>query len=258
MNATKKTLKDYKFLFKELVKRDFKQRYKRTFLGMLWSVLSPLLDFIVMKCVFTYFFGNSTPHYATYLFSGIMINNYFQEATNSGMFSLVANSGIITKINVPKYIFLLSKNVASLINLGMTFIVYFAFVLFDGVAITWKFLLLLYPILMLVIFNIGMGLILSALFVFFKDVQYLYSVFLKLLLYVSAIFYQVDRFPEEVRKLFYINPIYDYITYFREITLNAQIPSLELHVLCAAWALVVFVIGVIVYKVNNYKFVFYF
>ena len=251
-------LKSKNFLFKELVKRDFKQRYKRTALGMIWSVLAPLFDFIVMKLVFTHILGRTTPHYSSYLFAGILINNYFHEATNSGMTTLFANSGIISKVNVPKYIFLLSKNVASMINFGLTFLIYVIFLTIDNLHITWKFVLLLYPIVCLVIFNIGMGLILSALFVFFRDIQYLYGIFLKLQTYMSAIFYTIDSFPQEIQKLFYINPIFDYITYFRQITIYGTIPDMKLHILCAVWAFFVFIAGLIVYKVNNYKFVFYF
>ncbi|MGN0606545.1 MAG: ABC transporter permease [Oscillospiraceae bacterium] len=253
-----KSVKDYRFLFKQLVKRDFQKRYKKTALGMMWSVLSPLCDFIVMKFVFTYLFGRTTPHFSSYLFSGLLITGYFSEATSSGMNSLVANSGIISKINVPKYIFLLSKNVASIINFGLTFLVYCVFLIIDHITFTWKFVLLLYPVLCLVILNIGMGLILSALFVFFKDTSYLYGIFLKLLTYLSAVFYTVDRLPEKVQQLLYINPIYDYITYFRQITIYGTIPDAKLHIFCAAWALAVLAVGCVVYKVNNYKFVFYF
>lgn len=225
---------------------------------MAWSILSPLFDFLIMKLVFTYLLGRSIPHYPAYLFAGILVNSYFHEATNTGMVSLVANSGIITKINVPKYIFLLSKNVASSINFCLTFLIYLIFLLVDHITFTSKMFLLVYPMLCLVIFNIGMGLILSAMFVFFRDTQYLYGIFLKLLTYVSAIFYTIDSFPEKIQQIFYLNPIFDYITYFRQVTIYSTIPDLRLHLLCAGWAILVFIIGCIIYKVNNYKFVFYF
>ena len=111
--------KKYQFLFEELVKRDFKQKYKRTVLGMAWSILSPLLQLLVMSVVFTQFFGRTQAHYTIYLFCGNPVFNYFKESTSTGMFSLMSNSGIITKVNVPKYMFLLSKNVSSLLNFGL-------------------------------------------------------------------------------------------------------------------------------------------
>ena len=116
------------FLFSELVKRDFKKKYKRTVLGMLWSILSPLFMLAVMAVIFTQFFGNNTEHYIIYLFSGQIIFNYFMESTSEGMNSLVANASIFTKINVPKYLFLFSKNISALINFGLILVVYFFFV----------------------------------------------------------------------------------------------------------------------------------
>ena len=111
--------KKHQFLFEELVKRDFKQKYKRTVLGMGWSLLSPLLQLLVMSIVFKQFFGRSMEHYTIYLFCGNLVYSYFKESTSGGMNSLMANRGIFSKVNVPKYMFLLSKNVSSLINFGI-------------------------------------------------------------------------------------------------------------------------------------------
>lgn len=165
-------LKKYQFLFEELVKRDFKKKYKGTILGMSWSIFAPLLQLVVMRIVFTQFFGRNMEHYTTYLFCGNLIFSYFNESTSQGMTSLMGNAGIFTKVNVPKYLFLFSKNVQALINFGLVLVVFFIFCLIDDITFTWKFILLLVPILSLLLFNIGIGLILSALFVFFRDVQY--------------------------------------------------------------------------------------
>ena len=175
------------------MKRDFKKKYKRTVLGMVWSVLSPLLTLLVMKLVFTQFFGRTTPHYTIYLFCGNLIFSCFNESTIQGMTSLMGNAAIFTKVNIPKYLFLFSKNVQTLINFGLSLCVFFLFCILDHIAFTWKFILLLYPIACLALFNIGVGLVLSALFVFFRDVQYLWSVFTMLLMYMSAIFYTIDK-----------------------------------------------------------------
>ena len=162
-----KKLRCYQFLFEELVKQDFKKKYKRTVLGMAWSILSPLLTLLVMRLVFTQFFGKTIPHYTTYLFCGNLVFSCFSESTGQGMQSRIGKSGIFTKVNVPKYIFLFSKNVQTLINFGLTLCVFFVFCILDKITFTWKFILLLHPICCLVLFNIGVGLILSALFVFF-------------------------------------------------------------------------------------------
>lgn len=252
-----KKIKKYSFLFEELVKRDFKQKYKRTVLGMFWSMLSPLMMLLVMALVFTKFFGRTTPHYIIYLFCGNLLFNYFKDATSNGMTSLVSNSGIITKVNVPKYLFLFSKNVSSLINFGLTLIVFFVFVAIDGIAFSWKFLLLLYPIACLTVFNVGVGLILSALFVVFKDVRYLYDIFTMVLMYLSAIFYNIEAYSLKIQYLFYMNPVYVYIRYFRKIVIENDIPEPSFHLLCLFYAAVVFIIGCVVYKKNNYKFIYY-
>lgn len=250
-------MRQYQFLFEELVKRDFKKKYKRTILGMAWSVLSPLLMLLVMKLVFTQFFGRTTPHYTTYLFCGNLIFSYFKESTNQGMSSLMGNAGIFTKVTVPKYLFLLSKNVQTLINFGLTLCVFFAFCILDHITFTWKFFFLLYPILCLVLFNIGVGLILSALFVFFRDIQYLWSVFTQLLMYMSAIFYTIEQYEYTTQCLFLLNPVYLFIRYFRKIVIEATIPTIWFHLLIAADVLIVVGLGCWMYKKYNTRFLYY-
>ena len=246
-----------RFLFEELTKRDFKQKYKRTILGMGWSILSPLLHLLVMRLVFTNFFGTSIEHYTTYLFCGNLVFSYFNESTHGGMNSLMSNAPVFSKVNVPKYLFLLSKNISSLINFGLSLIVFLIFALIDGVTFHWGFFTLIYPIACLVVFNIGMGLILSALFVFFRDIGYLYDIFTLLLMYMSAIFYEVESYSLTVQRLFLLNPVYCYIKYFRIVTLDGNIPSLSFHLLCAGYALILLLIGGVIYKKNNYKFLYY-
>jgi len=250
-------IKKHQFLFEELVKRDFKQKYKRTVLGMGWSILSPLLTLMVMKLVFTQFFGRTMEHYTTYLFAGNLMFNYFREATTGGMNALMANRHIFTKINVPKYIFLLSKNVSSILNFAITLLVFFLFAAIDGVAFSFKFITILYPICCLMLFNIGVGLVLSALFVFFRDVTYLYDVFTMLLMYMSAIFYTVDSYAPAIQNLFLINPVYCAIKYVRMVVINGTIPGLSLHVLLLAYAALALFFGGLMYKRKNHQFLYY-
>ena len=252
-----KKLRQHQFLFEELVKRDFTKKYKRTVLGMLWSVLGPLITLGVMALVFTQFFGRNMEHYIIYMFCGNLLYSFFKESTGTGMTALYDNSSIFSKINVPKYMFLLSKNVSSLINFGINIIVLFIFCIVDGVAFSWKFIMLLYPIGCLIVFNLGVGLILSALYLMFRDMKYLYDIFTLLLMYLSAIFYSIDAYSQKVQYLFYLNPIYVYIRYFRKIILEGTIPKLSFHLLAAAYAIVVLVIGAVIYKKKNYKFLYY-
>lgn len=252
-----KRWKKHQFLFEELVKRDFKAKYKRTVLGIIWSVLSPLLMLTVMAVIFDNFFGRNIEHYVIFLFSGQIIFNYFTEATNESMLALVNNASIFSKINVPKYLFLFSKNISAIINFFIIFLIYLFFVIMENIQITWQFLLLIYPIICLIFINLGMGLILSALYIFFKDIQYLYRLFTQVVMYGSAIFYSIDIVPPNLQTLFYCNPIFVCITYFRSIVLYNTVPDLWLHLLLAGYAIVLFGIGCWVYKKYNYKFLYY-
>jgi len=257
MASTINKLKKHQFLFEELVKRDFKQKYKRTVLGMGWSLLSPLLQLLVMSIVFKQFFGRNMEHYTIYLFCGNLVYAYFKESTSGGMNSLMANRGIFSKVNVPKYMFLLSKNVSSLINFSLTLCVFFLFARIDGVDFGFHFLSLIYPVFCLIIFNIGIGLILSALFVFFRDISYIYDIFTLLLMYMSAIFYTINTMDPWFQQRIYFNPIYSYIKYFRVVVLDGMIPSMGLHILCAFYAIAALVLGAWVYKKYNHKFLYY-
>ena len=247
----------YRFLFEELVKRDFKTKYKRTILGMGWSLLSPLLTLLVLRLVFTQFFGRNTPHYTIYIFCGTLVWSYFTEATKGGMQSLMQNAKIFTKVNVPKYMFILSKNIQALISFLLTIVILFVFVAFDTLSFTWKYVFLLYPTVCLVLFNIGVGMVLSALFVFFRDIQYLYDVFTRLLMYLSAIFYTIDKYSPAQQNLFLLNPVYLFIRYFRKIIIEYTVPAPQFHLLMLADVLIVLGLGCWMYKKYNTRFLYY-
>ena len=174
-----------------------------------------------------------------------------------GMHALVANAHIFTKVNVPKYIFVLTKNVSALINFAITLVVFFLFVWIDGVPFTWKMFALVIPIVCLVIFNLGLGMVLSAMFVFFRDTTYLYDVFLTLLMYLSAIFYTVDGFSPTMQKMFLLNPVYCYIKYFRVVVIDGNIPSISFNLICVFYALLSLSIGCWIYKKYNHQFLYY-
>jgi len=252
-----KKIRKNQFLFEELVSRDFKEKYKRTILGMYWSVLSPILHLTVISLVMTNFFGNSIPQYNVYLFCGTLVMSYFRESTIGGMNSLMANKNIITKINIPKYMFLLSKNVSSLINFSLTLLIFFVFCAINHIEFGFHFFMLIFVVLCMVVFNVGMGLILSALFVFFRDVGYIYDVFLVLLNYLSAIFYKIDSFSPFIQRLFLCNPIYVYIHYFRVIVIDGNVPTFQYHMLCLIYAALSIEIGIWFYKKYNHRFLYY-
>lgn len=251
-------LKQHKFLFSELIKRDFKKKYKGSILGVFWSVLSPVLTMLVMRLMFTQFFGRTIAHYTTFILAGNIVFSYFREATNEGMNTVMANARIFSKLDVPKELFLYSKSISQLLNFAISIVVFLVFCIFDGITIGWHFFMLLYPTLCMTVFCTGMALLLSTLYVFLKDVRYLWAVFMRLLTYMSAVFYSIDKYPQTVQNLFLLNPVYVFIKYFRTIAIDGRVPSLLIHGLCLLYALLFFVIGRTVFKRKQDRFIFYY
>lgn len=249
-------VEQYGFLYTQLVKRDFNKKYKRSLLGVFWSVLSPLLTFAVMSFVFTHFFGRDMPYYSVYLFSGLVVYGYFTEATNSGMNSFVSGAGLYSRLRVPKLIFIATSNTLAFINFFLTFLVLLIFIAQDNL-FSWNMLYLVYPTICITAFNIGVSLILGTFFVFFKDIKYLYSIITRLLMYVSALFYSIESYPDKMQSLFYFNPLFVYISYFREAIINQQVPSKMLHELCLIYGLISLFTGLIFYGKLQEKFIYY-
>ena len=251
------TIQKHRFLLEELVRRDFDRKYKGTAIGAVWSVLNPLLSLLIMRFVFGHFFGAAIPHYTIYLFCGTIVFSFFSEACSEGMLALVGNAHIFTKVNIPKYLFLLSKNTQTLINFILTLLVFFLFCAADHIPFSWRFLALLYPIFMLLLFNLGTGFILSALYVLYRDVQYLWTVLTQLLLYLSAVFYSVDSFSPAIRRAFLLNPLYVFIRFFRTVVIENALPSPGLYLLTAFDALAVLLLGIWLYRKYDTEFLYY-
>jgi ABC-2 type transport system permease protein len=249
-------IRKYRFLFSVLVNRDFSKKYHKTILGMLWSLLSPLLMVAVQAVVFTRFFGQSTPFFVTYMFIGNIVYSLFTQATSEGMMAIQGNSGIITKIRVPQYLFVLSKNIVAVMNFALCFILLVIVCLIEGVPISWKWLLAIYPFLCLTAFNVGISLLLSGIYVYFRDTRYFYDIFCTIIMYLSAIFYTVQRFPERIQWLFNINPIYSYILYFRKLIVYNELPSLQHAFLCALYAFLALGIGALYYWRKNHDYIY--
>jgi ABC-2 type transport system permease protein len=248
--------KKYSFLFQVLVKRDFVKKYNRTVLGALWSLLSPLLTVTAQAVIFTHFFGRTQAHFVVYMFIGNVIFGFFRDATVNGMMTIEGNAGIITKIRVPMYLFIFSRNITALINMLLTLLVLVAFCVGDSVPFTWRWLLVPYPIACLTAFNIGAGMLLSGVYVFFRDTRYLYDVFCTILMYFSAIFYTTSSFPAHVAWLFNANPVFCYISYARKLVLDARIPSLQHTFLCLGYAAAALGAGSLMYCKKSRSYVY--
>ena len=253
------SFKKYKFLLYELISRDFKVKYKRSILGVLWSLLYPILTMTVMALVFSNVFKFSTPgvNYLVYLLTGLVMFNYFNEASNLAMSSVVANFGLINKIYIPKYIFPISKCLFVGINFLLTLIPLYAIIFITGTQLNIYHLLLPYAFLCLFIFTVGMGLILSAVSVFLRDMFYIYGIVMTLWMYLTPIMYDINMISQEMQVFFKLNPLYHYINFARRIILYNEIPTPFTFAVCAITSLVVLLIGIVVFKKNQDKFIYY-
>ncbi len=252
-------LKKYSFLLKQLVVRDFKVKYKRSFLGVLWSLLYPVLTMSVMALVFTQVFKMSATgvNYLVYLMSGLVIFNYFSEATNLGMSSVVANFGLINKVYIPKYIFPLSKCIFVGINFLLTLIPLYAIILLTGTGINIYHLLLPFVVICLFLFVVGMAFFLSSIAVYLRDMFYIYGVLITLWMYMTPIMYDFSIIPEKYQILFKLNPLYWFIKFARDIILFKSIPVPSVWLYCSICAIVPLMIGIFVFRKTQDGFIYY-
>lgn len=250
------SLKKYTFLLNQLVKRDFKVKYRGSALGMLWSILNPLLNMIVLSTVFSQVF-KAVDNYNIYLLSGIVMFSYFSEATSISVNSVVENFSLITKVYFPKFIIPLSKTLSSAINLIISIIVFIIMGIFMDLNIWSGYLIIPYALICLLIFAIGISFIVSTLQVFFRDTQHLYGVLLTIWMYSTPILYPLNIIPEMLLPIFKLNPLFIFIDFLRQIALYKVVPNLESFLLCASWSIGVFILGSIVFVKNQKKFIYY-
>ena len=251
--------KKYSFLMQQLITRDFKVKYKRSVLGIVWSLLYPLLNMAVMALVFSNIFKFSTPgvNYLVYVLSGLVMFNYFSEASNLAMGSVVANFPLINKIYIPKYIFPLSKCLFVGINFLLTLIPLYIVILATGTGINIYHLVLPYAYICLFIFTLGMGLILSTISVFLRDIFYIYGIVITLWTYLTPIMYDISIIAPKLQLILKCNPMYHYINFIRRIILYNEMPTISSFAVCGLSSLIILAIGLIAFKKNQDKFIYY-
>jgi ABC-2 type transport system permease protein len=262
----------YRYLLSQLVSRDFKVKYKRSVLGVLWSVLNPLLTMVILYVVFTTFFGmratKSIKDYSVYLLSGLVFWNYFAEATNLSLGAVVTNFNLLTKVYMPKYIFTISKVLSSAVNMVFSLVALYLIVGIEAargmVPFGWTNILLPYDMLMIVIFAMGVGLVLSALTVFFRDMFYIWGVVLTAWMYFSPIMYGMDMvtnshswYTAPAIMLMKFNPMYHYLNFARKILLYNQVPAPSQFLYTFIFSAVMLVIGILFFRSKQDKFVYY-
>lgn len=252
----------YRYLLQNLIMRDFKLKYRRSVLGVAWSVLNPLLTCAVMFIVFDSIMkglrGEGIEHFAAFLLIGQLLFNFFRESTTMAMESVLKNAPLLRKVYIPKYIFPLEKSCFAFVNCLFSFVALVIVFLITWTPVAWKTALLaLYPLVMLYFFSLGVGLFLSALYVFVRDIMHIWEVFCTLLVYASAIFYDPRMMAGAFQKLINLNPIYWYITSFRSCVLWGEGLTLNMVLVCFGCAALSMGLGLWVFKKTQDKFVLY-
>ncbi len=249
MNETRKERwKQYWFVIRELTSREIKRKYARSYLGIVWSVLNPLLTMAVMSLIFSTMFKNSIRNFPMYYLTGNLLWSMFTGITNTTMTALVDNKTMLIKVRLPMAIFPLSRAYTSLVNFGYSLVAYIVMLLMFK--IPWNVytpLFLLYTV-GVFCFSTGLGYILSILYVHFGDIKHLWSVLLTLWMYMSALFYPVENLSPVMQKVIRTNPVYVYINCARKAVLQGNAPEWGEWVQMIVWAIGMYLIGWFVFN----------
>lgn len=245
----------YRPLLYELVKRDIKVRYRHSFLGMVWTVLNPLLMMLVLTIVFSSMFRMNIDNFPVYVLIGQIVFNCNTEATTQGMNSVVWNASLIKKVYIPKYLFPLSNVISCLVNFCFSFVALILVMIFTHAPFYPTLLTVWIPLLYLVIFAFGLSLILCSINVFFRDMQHLYAVLTTAWMYLSAVFYSIDIVPLELMTVIHSNPLYQYISFFRQIIMEGTFPDLSTNLTCLGIAIVTALVGLVTFARLQDRFI---
>lgn len=242
-------------LLNELVARDIKIKYRRSVLGILWTLLNPLLMMVVLSIVFSNLFKFDVENFPLYLLSGQVVFNYFSNATTSSMTAITDNASLIKKIYIPKYLFVLSRVTSSFINLLASFTALLFVMIAMRAELHYTIVLVFIPIILLVLFSLGVGLILSAVVVRFRDIMHLYSVFITALMYLTPVIYPLNILPEWIKNIVLLNPITNYLTMFRDVMMNNSLPDMGYFLIGVIEAIIALVLGLYIFYKNQDDFI---
>jgi ABC-2 type transport system permease protein len=246
----------YQELVRQFIARAIKTRYKRSILGVLWTMLNPLLTMIVLTLVFSQLFRFSIQNYPVYVLSGLVAWIFFSTSTSSAMGEMLWSGSLLGRIYVPKSVFSVSAVGTGLVNLLLSLIPLFLIAIILQVKITPAILVMPFAILLLATFALGVGLLLSTAVVYFADMMPVYDVILIIWMYTTPIIYSLDIVPEQVRWLFYLNPLYYLITLFREPLYNGVVPPLNIWLIATGFSLAAIILGGVIFtsKSNEYAY----
>ena len=247
----------YRPLIRELVTRDLKVKYRRSFLGYVWSILNPLLMMLLQTLVFSYMFRFQIENFPLYLICGNTLFNFFNESTNMGMGSVLGNSSLIKKVYVPKFIFPISRVVSSFVNLLFSLAAIILVMLITRSPFHLTILLVWAPLLLLFLFTCGMALLLSALAVYFRDLQYLYGIVTMAWMYATPLFYPISALPPFMVAIVKLNPLYHYINCMRCLVMYGTVPGPNTWFACIVCAVGMMVVGLAAFRKLQRNFILY-
>lgn len=251
MKEKKEELKQYTFVIRELTAREIKRKYARSSLGIIWSVLNPLLTMVVMSLIFSTMFRRMIENFPVYYLTGQIFWTLFSTATNSSMTALVDNRNLLIKAKLPKQTFILSRIYTALVNFGYTCIAFVLMLVVFRITPSWTMLLFPIDVICTLVFSMGIGYVLAVAYVFFEDTKYLYSVLLTLWMYLSAIFYPITQLPEAMQTFIGCNPVYVMIDFARECVVYGQAPELMTWIKLITWSIGSFAVGMLVFRVKE-------
>ena len=245
------TRAQYAFVIRQLTSREIKRKYSRSYLGIVWSVLNPLLSMAVLSLIFSQLFRRSIENYPIYYLTGYILWQAFTGATTAALTALVDNKALLLKVKFPMELFILTRVYTALINLGYSLAAYVVMLLVFGVTPKWTMLLSPVIILLLFLFSLGLSYILATAYVFFGDVKHLYAVALTLWMYCSAIFYPVEQLHGVIRWVIWANPMYTYIHYLRQAVMYGQLPGTVQWLQMILWSAALYILGSTVFRRNR-------
>ena len=249
------TFKKYRGLIFHLAQNQVSLKYRKSYLGMLWSLLNPLLTMIVLTMVFSTIFENQIENFPIYLMCGKLIFDFNSECTNTALNSVTGNASLIKKIYVPKYVFPISCALSSLVNLIFSMLALIIVMLFTKTPFNAAMLMFWLPLIYAFMFSSGLGLILASLNVFFRDIRHLYKVFITLWMYMTPLFYPIEAMTDEVEVIIRCNPLYHYIAMFRGMFLYGTLPTLRENIICLCIGVVTIAIGLLTMKKTQDRFI---
>lgn len=247
----------YRFLLRELIIRDFRVKYKRSVLGVVWTLLNPLFYMVILSLVFSTIFKMNIENFPIYLLCGSLLFSYFSESTSVAMSSVYSNASLLNKVYIPKYLFPVSQIISSLINLIISFSALIIVMIVTKTPFYATIWLSFVPILYLFFLSLGIGLLLSCAAVFFRDLTHLYGIVLTALQFLTPIFYPVEILPDYLKPYVESNPVYHAILMLRQLILYNEFPTFSQHLILFTITLIILILGLFVFYKKQDRFVLY-